>query len=109
MTNAGKKIPPFFRRLSLSAKLLQSAAGKSIDTIEPGVRLKSYYSTLVGAFSSFTEMQVSFSAGFLFKKKKCIARGGFEPPLPAPKASMLDHYTTGLFCFSAPLGFVLWL
>lgn len=22
--------------------------------------------------------------------------GGFEPPFPAPKAGMIDHYTTGI-------------
>ena len=26
-----------------------------------------------------------------------IAPGGFEPPSPAPKAGMIDRYTTGLF------------
>ncbi len=26
-----------------------------------------------------------------------VAPGGFEPPSPAPKAGMLDHYTTGLY------------
>ena len=29
--------------------------------------------------------------------KNSIAPGGFEPPSPAPKAGMIDRYTTGLF------------
>ena len=29
-------------------------------------------------------------------KIKAIAPGRFELPSPAPKASMIDHYTTGL-------------
>ncbi len=32
----------------------------------------------------------------LLERKK-IARGGFEPPSQAPKAHMIDRYTTGLF------------
>lgn len=28
---------------------------------------------------------------------KKVVPGGFEPPSPAPKASMIDHYTTGLY------------
>ena len=30
------------------------------------------------------------------KKKKKIVPNGFEPLSPAPKAGMIDHYTTGL-------------
>ena len=34
---------------------------------------------------------------FSFQKERfLIVLGGFEPPSKAPKASMLDHYTTGL-------------
>ena len=28
-----------------------------------------------------------------------IPPGGFEPPSPAPKACMIDHYTTGVCLF----------
>lgn len=28
--------------------------------------------------------------------RKLVALSGFEPESPAPKASMIDHYTTGL-------------
>ena len=31
------------------------------------------------------------------KRKKGIVLNGFEPLFPAPKAGMIDHYTTGLF------------
>ena len=29
-------------------------------------------------------------------KKQMVVPSGFEPESPAPKASMIDHYTTGL-------------
>ena len=29
-----------------------------------------------------------------------VAPGRFELPSPAPKASMIDHYTTGLFAIA---------
>lgn len=32
-------------------------------------------------------------------KNKIIGMGEFEPPSPAPKAGMIDHYTTSLFIY----------
>ena len=37
---------------------------------------------------------IDFSLVVFFMEK--IAPGGFEPPSTAPKAAMLDRYTTGL-------------
>ena len=35
------------------------------------------------------------------KNAERVLPGGFEPPSPAPKAGMIDHYTTGVFDFSS--------
>ena len=32
-------------------------------------------------------------------RKNVIPPGGFEPPSPAPKAGMIDRYTTGVCLF----------
>ncbi len=39
-------------------------------------------------------LRVSVTA---FEKYQMVVPSGFEPESPAPKASMIDHYTTGLY------------
>ena len=39
------------------------------------------------------------------RKIRMVVPGGFEPPSPAPKAGMIDHYTTGL-CFHRYRSFI---
>lgn len=35
-----------------------------------------------------------------------VALSGFEPESPAPKAGMIDHYTTGLLFHSKPFSYL---
>jgi hypothetical protein len=37
---------------------------------------------------------------------KMVALSGFEPESPAPKASMIDHYTTGLLSYSRQFSYL---
>ncbi len=41
----------------------------------------------------------------MYSKKVVVAPSGFEPESLAPKASMIDHYTTGLYVGFIPQSF----